>query len=353
MKKYNGLFVAGLVALSGCVHNTVGTTLPHVTDNKILTDAYCKSMNAGYASRLYNVKDVLHNKVIEKVEVCSKWVDKSKNLSSEDTVKTKLVNNNNPYDFNQNTVLAWGQSGANNLILNGNGASNNESYGLSLTQTPPTFYGTGFSGSAQVGTFMPNGALLPLLTGSNNLLPSTNGNYYPFFGNPVNGYHYTSNVISTVSEPAFYNISMPRICNVDSRFNVSGTLPLLLSFESTTISYPVSYLTYCSWNGSSIGLFDSYSTAIQLFGGITAPEIFSNGDLNKCTYSATNPNSANSNTSMTCNISESNVALDVTFSLSQMFSNLQLDANDFQVCFFSTVACAQNGWGLNVSYQSN
>lgn len=350
MKKYNGIFVAGLVVLSGCQSHVGSSNPPHVTDNKILTDIYCQSINAGYASKLYNTKDMLSNKIIQNVETCSKWVTLQKDLS-QNTKQSKLVASNNPYNFDQNTVLAWGQSGANNLMLTGYG-NNGESttYGINST---PISSGTGYGGLAQVGTLVEvnDNPIVPVGVGSS-------GYYYP--GNYLTPFfpelpYYPTNFINFGYASSYYNISMPRICNDDSRYNVSGSVSLLLYIGGTPISYPVAYVTYCSWNGTTEDNFDSYSTAIQTFGGITQSEIFTTGNLSNCTYSTTNAGSANSNTSMNCNINGNNV----TFSLTEQFSNLRAtsaalsDLIKSPVCYGSgglSNNCAQNGWNLEVSY---
>lgn len=315
------------------------------SSNNIMTNEYCHSINAGDGIKIYNKNGVLSNKKYSYVETCSNWVT---NESNNVNKNIKLKATSDVYDFNINTVLNYGQTGATWLLFESNNIFDVESIYTS---------GVGAYNYSQAVTYsdiIPTGILTTNLSNLPEFLNSST-DFAPFGPSSYNGVY--TNFPDAANQRSGQTIAMPQICDGDSRYNVSGTINLLMEINNIAVLYPVSYLTYCSWNGTTIGNYGSYSTAIQLFGGITENQIFdSNTNLNVCSYVAINPNKANSNTSMNCNLGSTNT--NVNFNLQEQFANLvfQFRSGSFY-CYLSSdspagllTTCSQNGWTLNASF---
>ncbi|TXI92019.1 MAG: hypothetical protein E6Q33_08355 [Neisseriales bacterium] len=319
-------------------------TPPHVTDNKVLDDNTCAKFNAGYASALYNTKGSLSGKNYNKIETCSMWYN---NNSQANMSTKKLFSSVNPYNFESNTVIAWGQAGANSLLFINESSNiwdilNPEVYNLLASDDGYNHYGSPFVSVTQTNTVLPFG----------NLSEHSYGNEYqnfpPFF--PTSYTYDTMNLSSSDVVPvsAYAAVLFPRVCNLDQRYNYSASVMLTLQgAESSTYQFPVSFLEYCSWQGTTIGTFDNYSTAVQMYGGIVFDQIFNTNPTSQCAYITQNAGSTNSNSALQCNINGNNIKI----SLQEYFSNLSQQDNCYMSGDGSTGFsgyCMQNGWSVNI-----
>lgn len=370
MKKYNYrlnkltyclLFVAVACTMTACNSGSGSgvqtTTPPHVTNNIVLTDQICAKYNAGYASAKFNVLGVLDKRKYSKIETCSKWYSLAPSTNSLN--QSKLQSNSySPYDFSNNTVINWGQAGANSILFI-NDSSLYPGTNIPDIQYPLESYiqvqNSGTYGSPQI-----------INTSYNNILPQGNqpqvsGSYYgfyPFFPDS----NLPTNATNVVSVAAYNGVMFPRVCSDDTRDNFSADVMLIMpsttNLESNNIvyyNYPVSFLNYCSWQGTTEGNYNQYSSVVQMYGGITADQILSQPMSSDCTYSTTNPNTGSSQSSLICNVNNYNF----TVSLQEFFSSLnQYLAPNTQLykCNLSGdngsndhSYCAQNGWALTVT----
>ncbi len=360
------LFITVASTITAC-NSGSGTqqinTPPHVTDNSVLTDQTCAKYDAGYASAKFNVLGVLDKRKYSKIETCSKWYSLAPLTNSLNQSKLQNLNSYSPYDFSNNTVINWGQAGANSILF-----INDSSYypGTNIPdiQYPLESYiqvqNSGTYGSPQI-----------INTSYNSNLPQGNqpqswGNYYgfyPFFPDSK----FPTNATNVVNVTAYNGVMFPRVCNDDTRDNFSADVMLIMpsttDLEASNVvyyNYPVSFLNYCSWQGTTEGNYDQYSSVVQMYGGITADQVLSQPMSSDCTYSTTNPNTGSSKSSLTCNVNNYNF----TISLQEFFSNLsQYPSSNINPeiegskCYLSgnnrlngyTNYCTQNGWALNVT----
>lgn len=318
---------------------------PHVTDNKVLDDNTCAKFNAGYASALYNSVGSLSGKKYNKVETCSAWYNdnsQSSNLTKE------LSSGVNPYNFESNTVIAWGQAGANSLLFINESTSIwdiliPEAYNLLVSDNGYNHYGSPVVSITQTNTTLPFGNL------SNNSYSNEYQDFPPFW--PTSYSNSATNLSSNdvVSVNAYAAVLFPRVCNLDQRYNYSASVMLALQGpESTIYQFPVSFLEYCSWQGTTLGAFDNYSTAVQMYGGIVFDQIFNSNPTNQCNSITQNPGTTNSNSALQCNINGNNIKIN----LQEYFSNFYQSPSG---CYMSgdagtgfTGYCMQNGWSFTV-----
>lgn len=361
MKKYNGIFVAGLVVLSGCQSHVGSSNPPHVSDNKVLTDSVCAAYKAGYASAKFNIQGALTKLNYAKVETCSKWYHSRHSTNSLKTITT--LQGDSPYDFSNNTVVNWGQAGANSVLF----VNNDSLYpGTNIPdiQYPIESYINVIESAGAYGSpviintlyenSIPHGYQVSNWSDTPNGLP-------PFFPNT----NFPTNANSLINVTAYSGVIFPRVCNDDYRDNFSADVMLIMpnttAQEDITVYYnfPVAFLNYCSWQGTTLGNYDQYSSVVQMYGGIFADQIFSQ-PMESCTYSTTNPNTGSSISSLVCNAGGYNF----TVGMNEFFSNLSQYPDSVidpviqgSKCYLSgnnslnghTSYCTQNGWALTVT----
>lgn len=249
--------------LTACNSGASSVTPPNVNDNKVLTDKFCKQMSAGYASKKYNIKDS-KGKLHKAIETCSNWHSFSEGNQTQTVTKSSSSlkgGSSAPYLTGSNTVLNWGQGSGNSITW--------------VAEWVAPWWETNY--------------ITTTGTGAGNTSQQSTG-------------------------PG--NITTPRICLGDAQYNVSGTVFTNVNAsytndgEGTTgdivFQYPVTYINYCSQQGTTAGNFDHYSNVINTYGGITLDQLWdSDTNFNNCTYNTTNPGTGSSNTSMTCNVNES------------------------------------------------
>lgn len=335
---------------AGCVLSACGSgsvnSQSSVTNNKIWTDAACESVGAGYATVWQGTSST--GKKYSNVETCSNWLNvggssQASAIKVEPALLLNSLQSNSMYNFDYNTVIASGQSGPNFLIYNWTQKSTIYNYNGNLLALPN--YDVASITTQGVGANFDS----PEISSEQEIV-SNAGFFYGNYNNAI--YSQGANPEFTPSVPqsdavgngTLSAIQMPQICRFDTRYNVSGTIYTILESDGISYNYPISYVTYCSWNGSEIGLFDKYSTAVQLFGGITMSQLFSSGtNLNICSYTPGGGGST-SNTSMLCPIPGIG---NIFVNLEEQFSKLQLGSDSPFVQVFPIT----NGWLLNIQYQ--
>ncbi|MBX9599108.1 MAG: hypothetical protein K2X04_11125 [Burkholderiales bacterium] len=319
---------------------------PSVTNNKIWTDTACESLSAGYATVWQGASST--GKKYSNVETCSNWLNVGESsqtspIKVEQTLLSNSLQSNNMYNFDYNTVIAWGQAGPNFLIYNWTQKSTIYNYNGNPLALPN--YDVASITTQGVGANFDS----PIINSAQEIV-SNAGFFYGNYNNAIYSQGATQEFTppvpqsDAVANGTLSAIQMPQICHRDARYNVSGTIYTILESGGISYTYPISYVTYCSWNGSQVDLFDSYSTAVQLFGGITMNQLFSSGtNLNICSYTPGGGGST-SNTSMLCPIPGIG---NIFVNLEEQFSDLQLGSYPS----FVMVVPITNGWLLNIQYQ--